>query len=390
LRIPLNAELKILLQASYISRRQYRSLLKRDIASHEELKQILIGENYIDPPDWNEAQELLSGKERDERAPETRNPIMKRLMETALKIAVSDSTILILGESGVGKSRLARLIHQHSARSFAPFVTVSCGSIPETLLESELFGVEKGAYTGAVRSREGRFSRADGGTIFLDEVGELTPALQVKLLRVIQEKKIEPLGSDRELDVNVRVVAATNRDLLEDVRSGSFRKDLYFRLNVVPLVIPPLRERTEDILPLADFFVDRISSRGKVRYRITTDAIKTKLLHYSWPGNIRELENCLERMCILSEDGKLAEKDLPERVEEELKHNRSSKSPLLSPSNPNRSLEDVEKNHIEAVLAFTRGNLQKASEILEIHRNTLKRKLDQLGIDIKKLKKKRP
>ncbi|MBI3396428.1 MAG: sigma-54-dependent Fis family transcriptional regulator, partial [Spirochaetia bacterium] len=318
------------------------------------------------------------------------------LMETARRVSHTDTTVLVLGESGVGKSRLARFMHNNSPRRQGPFITVSCGSIPETLLESELFGVEKGAYTGAVKTREGRFQAANGGTIFLDEIGELPPPLQVKLLRVIQERKIEPLGSGKEMEVDVRVIAATNRNLDEEVASGRFREDLYFRLNVVPLVMLPLRERREDIIPLAQYFLSLYAEKDGTRYGITRPEILTVLQSYSWPGNIRELENCMERMAVLSKNGELKVADLPPRILEEadVRTNPSVASPapgrdsLALPDEGHPpdldhfpSMRDIEDRYIRLALQTSRGSIIKAADLLKIHRNTLSRKIEEMGID---------
>jgi transcriptional regulator with GAF, ATPase, and Fis domain len=324
-------------------------------------------------------------------------------METAGRVAHSDTTVLILGESGVGKTRLARHIHEHSTRRNAPFITVSCGSIPENLLESELFGVEKGAYTGAVKTREGRFQLAGTGTIFLDEIGELPPGLQVKLLRVIQEKIIEPLGGEKEIHVDVRLIAATNRNLEEDVKTGRFREDLYFRLNVIPLIMPPLRDRKEDILPLARYFLSKLKDRDGIHYTFADSDVTSKLLAYSWPGNIRELENCMERMAVLSKDGMIRSADFPHRLIKEmsLPENQSGRRNVFSTGSvkPNPdvlpdsehitseinapvdsefiTLNDLEKKHIESALKKSKGSLAKTAQLLGIHRNTLSRKISE-------------
>jgi len=394
----MESDLKILKGNGFISKKQFRELLSREFSTQEELGRYLTQNGILDAPDWKEAQNLLKAdvEEDPQSAPDSSSPSMQAIMDTALKVASTDTTILILGESGVGKSRLARSIHTHSPRRNAPFVTVSCGSIPETLLESELFGVEKGAYTGAVRSREGRFKKADGGTIFLDEIGEITPAIQVKLLRVIQEKKIEPLGSSQEETVDVRLIAATNRNLEQDVKSGRFREDLYFRLNVVPLTMLPLRERREDILPFVGFFLKEYQKRDGQEF-VLEDALKDILGRYSWPGNIRELQNCIERMSVLSRNGHLRAADLPPRILEEtgyraesrpipvLKGPQSQASPAMGdlPASDGSfpSMQRIEEHYIKLALQASSGNIFRAAAMLQIHRNTLSRKLDELGID---------
>lgn len=392
----METELKILLQAGYISRRQYRELSRAGFANLEELRRSLIEKQIMDPPDWREVEaRLQAGSEPQDDAPDSKSPAVIELMDTAKRVANTDTTVLVLGESGVGKSRLARFIHANSPRRSGPFVTVSCGSIPETLLESELFGVEKGAYTGAVKSRDGRFQAADGGTIFLDEIGELGPSLQVKLLRVIQEKTIEPLGSSTEIEVDVRVIAATNRKLEEDVSAGRFREDLYFRLNVVPLLMLPLRERKEDILPLAEFFLRSYAKSDGVDYNLSRPEIAAILQAYSWPGNIRELENCMERMAVLSQGGQLKVTDFPPRVLEEVQGRAPSPAarphtpisisiaadPVASTDGQFPSLRDVEERHIRSALSASRGSIIRAAELLAIHRNTLSRKLEEMAID---------
>jgi len=384
----LETELKILRDHAFISRKDFRELLGLRIQSVRELKEKLIQLGYIDIPDWEEAEPVLFKNiiERKEKPPETQNQNMQKLIQTALRVAHSDTTVLILGESGVGKSRLARRIHESSPRKNGPFVTVSCGSIPENLLESELFGVARGAFTGATRSRPGRFLKAIQGTIFLDEVGELTPSLQVKLLRVLQEKKIEPLGSDREIDVDVRVIAATNRDLEIDVKHGLFRKDLFFRLNVIPFIVPPLRERHEDIRPLIDFFLKRIEKRNGIFYKIEDQNIYSIFESYPWPGNIRELENCLERMCVLSTGGVLSISDFPARIIDEVKDHKNTTNGNFENSDnipkvfEGESLQDIEKEYIKMTLSQCRGNVAKSAAALGIHRNTLSRKLEDYGI----------
>lgn len=406
----MESELRILLKHSFISRKEFRELLAVETTDLEELRGVILAKNIMDPPDWREAMRHLKTTAQGERTPpESFNAEMLQIQQTALKVAGSDTSILLLGESGVGKSRLAARMHRDSPRRAKPFVTVSCGSIPETLLESELFGVEKGAYTGASKSREGRFARAHGGTIFLDEIGELTPPLQVKLLRVIQDKKIEPLGSAEEIDTDVRLITATNRDLEEDVRTGAFRKDLYFRLNVVPLTLLPLRERREDIAPLVAYFVERFASKNGIRIETVDPRITDIMTAYSWPGNIRELENCVERLIVLSREGTLSADDFPPRILKEA--GGTSRTARVNPghsqiSNPvatgtepteqrlkNNDVEDgeigagfptlreLEEQHIKEALTRSRASINRAAGLLGIHRNTLSRKIEEFGIE---------
>lgn len=237
---------------------------------------------------------------------------MAEIYDVVKKVATSNATVMIYGESGTGKERIARAIHELSPRAHGPYIQVACAALPETLLESELFGYEKGAFTGAVGSKPGRFELADGGTLFLDEIGEISPAIQVKLLRVLQERSFERLGGTRTLTVDVRIIAATNRDLLAAIDCGTFREDLYYRLNVVPITLPPLRDRKEDIPVLVGHFLERF---GAGRRKVSKKALDA-LLAYSWPGNIRELENTIERAVILSEGETLDADELPAEVRE--------------------------------------------------------------------------
>ncbi len=227
---------------------------------------------------------------------------MRRVFDQARRVAKWDSTVLILGESGTGKELIASAIHYNSPRSKQPFIRLNCAALPETLLESELFGHEKGAFTGAIKLRKGRFEQADGGTLFLDEIGEISPMFQAKLLRILQEGEFERVGGTQTIKVDIRVVAATNRNLEMEVEKGKFREDLYYRLNVMTIGIPPLRERRADIPELAEFLLEKLAERQKRKLALTNSAVRM-LMNYSWPGNVRELENCLERASIMTEDG---------------------------------------------------------------------------------------
>ncbi|NMC49877.1 MAG: sigma-54-dependent Fis family transcriptional regulator [Desulfovibrio sp.] len=243
-----------------------------------------------------------------------RSPALNDVYRILGKVAPTDSTVLVTGESGTGKELLVRALHVNSRRQGKPFVPVNCGAIPRELLESELFGHEKGAFTSAIRSRPGRFELADGGTIFLDEIGEMDLSLQVKILRVLQEKEFERVGGNKTFKVDVRIVAATNRDLEQEVKAGRFREDLFYRLNVIPLHLPPLRERGEDILLLAEHFLGRFC-RQKQRKKLTIPASSRDLfLRYPWPGNVRELENFMERLSILCEHDEIKPDDLPRKI----------------------------------------------------------------------------
>src|SRR5262245_46450800 len=276
------------------------------------------------------------------------SPAWRRVVDVSTQAAPSLATVLVLGESGTGKELLARYIHDKSARAGKPFVAVNCAAIPETILESELFGHERGAFTGAVGRKEGRFARAGGGTLFLDEIGELSPAVQVKLLRVLQEGEYEPLGG-RPVKSDVRIVAATNRDLLAEVQAGRFREDLYYRLNVIAVTAPPLRGRREDIPLLVDHFVGLYSKKnGKARLNVARAALE-RMFDYAWPGNVRELENVIERAVVLSRGDTLTEHDLPEAIaKSSLVAPRSLDFPVGTP------LSEIELRVIKETLKHTK------------------------------------
>jgi DNA-binding NtrC family response regulator len=294
---------------------------------------------------------------------------MVRLFELARRVARVDSTVLVTGESGVGKEGLARLIHDESARAGGPFVPLNCAAVPETLLESELFGHTKGAFTGAAADRAGLFESAQGGTLFLDEIGEVPLAMQVKLLRSLQEREVRRVGENKSRKVDVRVVAATNRNLAREVQAGRFREDLYYRLRVIELRVPPLRDRRDDVLPLARLFVARASERLGRRISGLTPRAAQQLLRYDWPGNVRELENAIERAVVLADGARVDVDDLPEEVG----------LALPDPSAPGRvrSLEDMERDYILAVLKAAGDNKTRAAEQLRIGTATLFRKLKQ-------------
>ncbi len=304
------------------------------------------------------------------------SPKMKNLLETLAMVAPSDATVLIMGESGTGKEVIANAIHHNSPRAGEPFIKVSCAALPETLLESELFGHEKGAFTGAVARREGRFQLAHGGSIFLDEVGEMSPALQTKLLRVLQEKEFEPLGGARTVKVDIRVIAATNRDLEREVKEGRFREDLYYRLNVVPIVLPPLRERREDIPLLADHFLALFREKNGKPIKAISGKALDLLVRYDWPGNVRELENVIERAVILCRDEVLVPADLPPQIRM-LSEQEGDDPPAIRSG---MSLDEMERALIVKTLDETGGNRTRAAEILGINRRTLQNKLRQYGL----------
>jgi DNA-binding NtrC family response regulator len=278
-----------------------------------------------------------------------------------------DSTVLITGESGVGKERVARLIHDESARSAGPFVAINCGAVPETLLESELFGHVRGAFTGATQDRPGLFEAAHGGTLLLDEIGEVPPAMQVKLLRVLQDREVRRVGENRSRPVNVRILAATNRDLAAEINAARFRQDLYYRLRVVEIRVPPLRERRDDVLPLARLFLQAAAERtGRRPSGFTPDAAQ-QLLRYAWPGNVRELENAIERATVLATTARIGVEDLPAEV------GRAVADRVVP--GETRTLAEVERDYILAVLRAEGGNRKKAAAALGIGEATLYRKL---------------
>jgi Nif-specific regulatory protein len=289
------------------------------------------------------------------------------------RISKTDSSVLILGESGVGKELFAEQIHLRSARSRGPFVRVNCAALPEGLLESELFGHVKGAFTSAVAARQGRFETADGGTIFLDEIGDLSLPLQAKLLRVIQKKTFEKVGSDASVTVNVRILAATNKDIEAQVEKGEFRGDLYYRLNVLPLYIPPLRQRSGDIPALAEYFLKKFMEETKKQFAGFSDDAMESMLSYAWPGNVRELENCIERACVIGKNKYIQREDL---------FLNKSASPLEQEGNRNlkTAINSFKAYYIKKVLEENKGNQTESAKALDIQRTYLSRLIKELGI----------
>jgi Nif-specific regulatory protein len=318
---------------------------------------------------------------------------MLKVCKLIEKIADTESTVLIYGESGTGKEVVANTIHYNSSRSQSPFVPINCAAIPKDLLESELFGHEKGAFTGAVNMRMGCFELAAGGTIFLDEIGELHPSLQAKLLRVLQERSLERVGGTKTVKVDVRILAATNKDLEKATREGTFREDLFYRLNVIPLHIPPLRKRKEDIPLLFEHFMNSYARKKKKEpLRVSPEAMEA-IMHYRWPGNVRELENLVERIVILDDDGIVTGEDLPERFSSCAP---AAEHPAVSPvghasdiSLPesgvdiNSILDDVERSLIVQAMQKAGGVKKKAAELLGLNRTTLLEKLKKKGIEWK-------
>ena len=302
---------------------------------------------------------------------------MAQLVDLARRVAKVDSTVLITGESGSGKERVARLVHDESTRAAGPFVAVNCGAITETLLESELFGHARGAFTGATQDRPGLFESANCGTLLLDEVGEVSPGMQVKLLRTLQEREIRRVGENRSRKVDVRVLAATNRDLAHGVAGGSFRQDLYYRLKVVELHVPPRRERRDDIFPLGRVLLADAALRMKRKISGLAPEAADQLLRHEWPGNVRELENAMERAVALARGSRVELEDLPEEIRQAMKA-------LVTSNGKVRPLEDVEKDYILAALELNAGNQTHTAEQLHIGSATLYRKLKSYGLIGKK------
>ena len=298
-----------------------------------------------------------------------KSPAMQQLLSEIAMVAPSDATVLIHGDSGTGKELVARALHASSGRSDKPLVTLNCAALNESLLESELFGHEKGAFTGADKRREGRFVEADGGTLFLDEIGDISPMMQVRLLRAIQEREVQRVGSNQTISVDVRLIAATHRDLAEEVKVGRFRQDLYYRLNVVTIETPALRQRREDIPLLADHFRQRFAERNRKAVKGFTPRAMDLLIHYDWPGNIRELENAIERSVVLLTGEYISERELPLAI-------ASQPLPLMTEQTI-QPLVEVEKEVILAALEKTGGNKTEAARQLGITRKTLLAKLSR-------------
>jgi Nif-specific regulatory protein len=320
----------------------------------------------------------LRGELEDRFRPENiigNSSLMRDVYKSIHQVAASDTTVLIRGESGTGKELVAHAIHYSSPRAKGPFVKVNCAALSETLLESELFGHEKGAFTGAIQARKGRIEEAEGGTLFLDEVGDFTAGVQVKLLRALQEREYERVGSNRSIKANVRIVAATNRDLELAVEKGTFRQDLYYRINVFPIFLPPLRERKDDILLLADFFIERYAKKlGKDVRRITTPAINM-MVAYHWPGNVRELENCIERAVLLTTDGVIHGHHLPPTLQ------TSDASDTVGEGSLQDRVDLFERDVIVDALKRANGIVSSAARDLGTTQRILRYKITGLGID---------
>jgi two-component system response regulator HydG len=306
-----------------------------------------------------------------------RSPAMNSLFETMALVAPSEATLLIEGESGTGKELIANAIHQNSPRSERPLIKVNCAALPETLLESELFGHEKGAFTGAIARRQGRFQLAHKSSIFLDEIGEMAPTTQAKILRVLQEREFEPVGSTQTIKVDTRIIAATNKNLKDEIDQGHFREDLYYRINVVVLRVPSLGERREDIPLLADFFLKQYAKKNRRSIHGFTPRAVDLLMRHDWPGNVRELENVVERAVIMSRGDMITPLEFPEILKELDIDGQASRVDLT----PGRSLKEIEKDMILRTLDETGGNRTHAAKLLGISRRTLQLKLKEYGIN---------
>ncbi len=320
-------------------------------------------------------KEIKRQGKRSKNRPIGKSKGFLEVLELAETVAPTDSTILLSGESGTGKEVIAKYVHELSSRCDGPFFSINCGALPENLLESELFGHVKGSFTGAVKDKEGLLVAARGGTFFLDEIGEMSPALQVKLLRALQEREVIPVGATEPTLVDVRVIAASNRDLEEEIRRGSFRSDLYYRLNVIALHLPPLRERREDIPLFTKHFLGRASRGPESKAASLSEEAMQPLMVYDWPGNVRELENALERAAVVAGDSEILPEHLPQRVLEAPTPQLVSDRPL-----PNPAMEVIERAYVEWVLQAEGGNKSRAAEVLGIDPSTLYRKLHRYGL----------
>ena len=305
---------------------------------------------------------------------------MRDVLDSAWRVSQSKANVLLRGGSGTGKELIARTIHYHSKRCDKAFISVNCAAIPDTLIESDLFGHVKGAFTGAVTEKKGRFEMADGGTLFLDEIGDIPPPMQVKLLRVLQERRFERVGSSKSITVDVRIIAATNRNLEEAVKEGKFREDLYYRLNVVPLRIPSLRERKEDIPPLVGHFLQLYNEENGREVKISNEALDTLLIH-DWPGNVRELENCIERMIVMAKNELIMTEDVPITIDTNISDNRSDESDLYGQAKTlDHTIENMEKERITEALKRAGYVQAKAARQLGITSRQIGYKIKKYGI----------
>ncbi len=353
----------------------YHYLVKR-AAKNEEIKMVV--RNALDMHKVKSENRFLKKQLKKKDSPKEiigKSEEIGKVFRLIDKVADTDSTILVCGESGTGKELVARAIHHRSGRVGEPFVSINCGALPENLLESELFGHVKGSFTGAIRDKDGLFKVASGGTFFLDEVGETSPAIQVKLLRVLQEREIIPVGGTSSIKVNARLIAATNADLETAVQEGRFRADLYYRLNVIPIVIPPLRDRRDDIPLLVNHFLNLTSAKAKKEKTISAEAMDL-LRGFEWPGNVRELENIIERAVILQDGDHVEPFDLPDKIR---LHSREKRKICVDKAQ--MTLEELEKEYLISVLEETGWQKKKASSILGINASTLYRKIQRYELE---------
>ncbi len=350
----------------YLIKNAKNDEIKLVVRNAIEMRKVRVENQYL-------KRELRRG--HDEKSIIGSSEEMLRVFKMVEKVADSEATIMIQGESGTGKELIAREIHYRSRRATGPFVSINCGAIPRDLLESNLFGHVKGSFTGAVRDSQGLLQVAEGGTFFLDEVGETPLATQVKLLRALQEREIIPVGGTQPVKIDCRLVAATNADLEREVAEGRFRADLFYRLNVIPIKLPPLRQRRDDIPLMVDHFLKRHSANGNTLKTVSKEALEL-LMKYDWPGNVRELENVLERATILDEGGTIGPEGLPDVI----RFGESHRGSLVIDS-PTMTLEELEKEYILKVLNYTRWQKKKASEVLGINASTLYRKLIAYGVE---------
>ena len=330
---------------------EHQGIIEENISLHQKLEERYRFENII-----------------------AKSPKMQQVIEVIKIVAKSNATVLIMGDSGTGKELVARAIHAQSHRRGKPFIAISCAALPESLLESELFGHEKGSFTGAYAQKKGKFEIANRGTLFLDEIGEMSTNIQVHLLRVLEEKEFTRVGGNEMIKVDVRVVSATNKDIRKAVASGQFREDVYYRLNVVTIELPPLRERKEDIPLLAEHFLKKFALENQKKITGFSPDATDFLLKYEWPGNVRELENAIERAVILAQNSNIEVTDLPHQ-----------NLPLARSASPGKRLKEAEKNHILTILAETHGNYSEAARILGISRMTLYNKARAYGINVKEI-----
>lgn len=343
---------------------------------------IALAERAVESRSTDEEPSTSVDESSDQAGMVGRSPAMLEVYKQIARVAPSKSTVLIIGESGTGKELVARSIHQHSAHAAGPFVPVNCGALTETLLEAELFGYMKGSFTGATSDRKGLWEEAEGGTLFLDEIGDTSPAMQVKLLRALQEKEIRRVGATKNIKVDARVVAATNRNLEKEVQSRTFREDLYYRLSVVTLNVPPLRERRSDIpLLVGKFLRGAAENAGRDHLRFSEDTIKT-LVAYDWPGNVRELESSIEYAALHARGAEITVEDLPPKLQSIEVREAARRSPLTALFDDLPTLDELERRYLKHVLEVVDGNRTNAASVMGIDRRTLYRMAERFGLKL--------